>query len=103
MSVDNAVISKVYFICSCKNLDFTSAKGRKKKMDRALMDSTDDTTSAERPKKADLVSSPTDGEIDNFYKKLSKCSNKAAIINYSIFSLNPHSQAFHSPNIKGYS
>ena len=60
-------------------------------MDGVLIDPTDDTTAAKCPKKADLVSSPTDVEIDNFYKKLSKCRNKAAILSIAlipkIFSL----------------
>ena len=48
------------------------------------MDSTDDTTFAKHPKKADLVSSPTGCEIDNFYKKLSKWSNKAALLSITL-------------------
>jgi len=63
-----------------KDLDFTSAKGRKKNLDGALMDSTGDTTSVKHPKEVDMVSSPTDGEIDNIYKKLSKSSSNSAIL-----------------------
>ena len=50
MFEDKVIISKEYFVCYVKDLDFTSAKGREN-MDGAMMDCTDDTTSAKRQRK----------------------------------------------------
>lgn len=61
-----------------KDLDFTSAKGRKMKIDSALADPTP--TVAKRLRKPLTISPPSDGEIEKFYKTLSECGSKPAIV-----------------------
>ena len=69
-----------------KDLDFTSAKGRKRKIDSALSDETPPITKHQRRPRA--ISPPSDKEIEKFYKTLSECGTKSAILSVTLHYAN---------------
>lgn len=63
--------------CPIKDLDFTSAKGKKKRIDDAL----EVEAPAKRMRRTPTtVDSPDVMDISNFYSKLSECGTKPAIL-----------------------
>ena len=65
-----------------KDLDFTSAKGKKRKIDCALADPTPSV--AKCPRKPVAVNPPSDDELVKFYKTLSECGSKPAILSVTL-------------------
>lgn len=65
-----------------KDLDFTSAKGRKKKIDAALADPAPSST--KRLRKPLAICPPSDIEVEKFYKTLSNCGSNPAILSVTL-------------------
>ena len=65
-----------------KDLDFTSAKGKKRKIDCALAYPTPSV--AKCPRKPVAVNPPSDDELVKFYKTLSECGSKPAILSVTL-------------------
>ncbi len=65
-----------------KDIDFTSAKGKKRKIDDALTDST--VSTSKKARMSPTVSPPTDVALEHFYKTLSECGSKPAIISVTL-------------------
>ena len=77
---------KSIFYAPVKDLDFTSAKGRKKKIDDTLEGPI--TSIAKRQQKSLAVSSPSDNEISKFYKALSECGSRPATLSATLLYAN---------------
>ena len=61
---------------------FTSAKGKKRKIDCALADPTPSV--AKCPRKPVAVNPPSDDELVKFYKALNECGSKPAILSVTL-------------------
>ena len=61
-----------------KDLDFTSAMGKKRKVDCALADST--VLTLKNTRKCYTVSPPTYAALEKFYETLSECGSKSVIL-----------------------
>ena len=68
-----------------KDLDFTSAKGKKQKIDSGLNQvMTSSATNSQRRKSVADVCPPSGTEIDQFYKALSGCGTKPAVLSVTL-------------------
>ncbi len=61
------------------DIDFTSAKGKKKKIDTALSNPLPSKTSTRKSVSVG-ISAPTDAQLEGFYKAMNECGTKPAIL-----------------------
>ena len=78
MQVGNSFIPKNIPYCPIKDLDFTSAKGKKKSIDDAL--EVEPHPKRIRRPPSTVVDSPDIIDINNYYSKHSECGTKPAIL-----------------------
>ena len=79
-----------------KDIDFTSGKGKKRKLDETI-DSREPTSSVQSGFKETLKISPSSKEIDTFYEHLCHCQTKPAIL-----SVIPKFDRVYSKNFTSY-
>ena len=69
-----------------KDIDFTSARGKKRKLDEMLEGSEDNSDAAV----SKCGTSPTDAEMEQFFNNLSLCGTKPAVLSL----VSPHSDIY---------